>query len=130
MAAALAAAHEHGVVHRDLKPQNVFLVPMAGQTGEHVKILDFGISSVRGAMPGPDAPSGTPHYMSPEQALGDAGAVDGRTDQFALAAIAYEMLTGHEAFRGDSVRLGAVQPGARRPRAAARAGAGDGGRAG
>jgi serine/threonine protein kinase len=103
MAAALAAAHEHGVVHRDLKPQNVFLVPMAGQTGEHVKILDFGISSVRGAMPGPDAPSGTPHYMSPEQALGDAAAVDGRTDQFALAAIAYEMLTGHEAFRGDSV---------------------------
>jgi serine/threonine protein kinase len=103
MAAALAAAHEHGVVHRDLKPQNVFLVPMAGQTGEHVKILDFGISSVRGAMPGPDAPSGTPHYKSPEQALGDAAAVDGRTDQFALAAIAYEMLTGHEAFRGDSV---------------------------
>jgi serine/threonine protein kinase len=103
MAAALAAAHEHGVVHRDLKPQNVFLVPMAGQTGEHVKILDFGISSVRGALPGPDAPSGTPRYMSPEQALGDAGAVDGRTDQFALAAIAYEMLTGHEAFRGDSV---------------------------
>jgi hypothetical protein len=103
MAAALAAAHEHGVVHRDLKPQNVFLVPMAGQTGEFVKILDFGISSVRGASPGPDAPSGTPRYMSPEQALGETGAIDGRTDQFALAAIAFEMLTGHEAFRGDSV---------------------------
>ena len=103
MASALAAAHEHGVVHRDLKPQNVFLVPMAGQTGEFVKILDFGISSVRGAAPASDMPSGTPRYMSPEQALGEGGDVDGRTDQFALAAIAYEMLTGHEAFRGDSV---------------------------
>jgi serine/threonine protein kinase len=102
MASALAAAHEHGVVHRDLKPQNVFLVPMAGQIGEFVKILDFGISSVRGAEANPDMPSGTPRYMSPEQALGEGG-VDGRTDQFALAALAFEMLTGHEAFRGDSV---------------------------
>jgi serine/threonine-protein kinase len=106
MASALAAAHEHGVVHRDLKPQNVFLVPMAGQTRQFVKILDFGISTVKGThSPGekPTSIIGTPQYMSPEQAAGDGREVDSRTDQFALAAIAYEMLTGAPAFPGEEL---------------------------
>jgi serine/threonine protein kinase len=107
MASALAAAHAHGVVHRDLKPQNVFVVPMAGQAREFVKILDFGISTVKGTArseeeEGGDRVVGTPQYMSPEQAVGE-GPVDGKTDQFALAAMAYEMLTGEQAFPGKSL---------------------------
>jgi eukaryotic-like serine/threonine-protein kinase len=118
LSSALAAAHAHGVVHRDLKPQNVFVVPMAGQAREFVKILDFGISTVKrgggaaGRITGGGARIssggqgddplnvvGTPQYMSPEQALGERD-VDAKTDQFALAAIAYEMLCGRPAFPG------------------------------
>jgi serine/threonine protein kinase len=110
MASALAAAHTRGVVHRDLKPQNVFVIPMAGQAREFVKIVDFGISTVKGAAPSPgragddagELVAGTPQYMSPEQATG-MGPVDGKTDQFALAAMAYEMLTGQQAFPGKSL---------------------------
>jgi serine/threonine protein kinase len=111
MASALAAAHAIGVVHRDLKPQNVFVVPMAGQTREFVKILDFGISTVKGTVASGDGSQataeagivGTPQYMSPEQVTGSAGDLDGKTDQFALAAIAYEMLTGRPVFAGEDV---------------------------
>jgi eukaryotic-like serine/threonine-protein kinase len=101
---ALALAHAHGVVHRDLKPANVFLATVDGQTDELVKVLDFGISKVRAAASQISQAVdllGTPSYMSPEQARGQALAVDGRTDQFALGAIAYRMLTGQEPFQGD-----------------------------
>jgi serine/threonine-protein kinase len=102
----LSAAHSRKIVHRDLKPQNVFLVRPPGEEREIAKIVDFGISKVREATTKLTEESvllGTPQYMSPEQALGRTGEIDERTDQFALGAIAYELLTGREAFRADAV---------------------------
>jgi len=105
IASALAAAHDNGIVHRDLKPQNVFLTPIEGQPRELAKILDFGISKVRSAanITTESRMVGTPGYMSPEQARCENDEVDARTDQFALAAIAYEMLSGKSAFPADNV---------------------------
>jgi len=106
IAAGLAAAHASSVVHRDLKPDNVFLVPVEGREVESVKILDFGISKVKGSSWGRQAPEGTvmgtPLYMAPEQIEGRVADADGATDQFALAVIAYEMLTGRNPFRADT----------------------------
>ena len=104
---ALAAVHRRQIVHRDLKPQNVFLVHGERAGDEHVKLCDFGISKVRAAsvaLTGERVLLGTPQYMSPEQARG-TGEVDARTDQFALAAIVYEMLTGRLAFPGDRIEI-------------------------
>jgi serine/threonine protein kinase len=103
IASALGLAHRRGIVHRDLKPSNVFLCEVEGSQEPFVKVLDFGVSAVRaaGRITNGTAMVGTPHYMAPEQATGRVGDVDGRTDQFSLAAMAYEMLTGHDAFAGD-----------------------------
>jgi eukaryotic-like serine/threonine-protein kinase len=102
---ALRAAHREQVIHRDLKPQNVFLAETAD--GEVVtKVLDFGISKIRGSQTVKTHDSsmlGTPQYMSPEQALGEHGAVDARTDVFALGAMVYEMLCGWPAFLGATI---------------------------
>ena len=77
IAAGLAAAHAYQVVHRDLKPDNVFLVPVEGREAVSVKILDFGISKVKGSSWGRQAPEGTvmgtPLYMAPEQIEGRVG---------------------------------------------------------
>lgn len=105
---ALAAAHRHGIIHRDLKPQNVFLVPVEGASGSatHVKVLDFGISKIadsRTVLTQETAVLGTPQYMAPEQALGKSSDIDPRTDQFALAAMAYEILTGQPAFEAETL---------------------------
>jgi serine/threonine protein kinase len=103
-ASALGAAHAHGVIHRDLKPENVMLVPIEGQD-VCVKIVDFGVSKTRGAQRitlQPSAVIGTPEYMSPEQAEGRNDEVDHRTDQFALAVLAYTLLAGREPFRGQT----------------------------
>ncbi|MDB4953877.1 MAG: serine/threonine protein kinase [Myxococcales bacterium] len=105
---ALAAAHREGIVHRDLKPQNIFLVPteVQGQVVEIAKVLDFGISKIRGSQTVKTQDSallGTPQYMAPEQALGQHANVDDRTDVFALGAIVYEMLSGQPAFIGASI---------------------------
>lgn len=87
-AEALDYAHRMGIVHRDIKPANI----MIGETGD-IKITDFGVAKIQSEqMTKTGAILGTPHYMSPEQIQGSA--VDGRSDQFALAVIAYEMLTG------------------------------------
>lgn len=107
---ALEAAHRVGVVHRDLKPSNIFL-SQQGQVLNFVKVLDFGIAKVTTAhklqlqMTAPAALMGTPAYMSPEQALGQSEKIDARTDQFALAAVLYEMLAGRGAFHqpGDAI---------------------------
>jgi serine/threonine-protein kinase len=98
---ALFAAHEAGVVHRDLKPANIFIERLPGSDRDLVRVLDFGISKLRnapGALTKTTAIIGTPHYMSPEQATGRSKNIDGRSDQFSLATIAYEMLAGRRAF--------------------------------
>lgn len=96
VAAGLDAAHEAGVVHRDLKPANVF----AAQTGDRVtwKVLDFGVSKLfdDNATLTADHVVGTPGYMSPEQARGDA-TLDRRADVYALGVVAYRLLTGRPA---------------------------------
>jgi serine/threonine-protein kinase len=91
----LAAVHARGVVHRDLKPDNVFLVP-AGDAVDRVKLFDFGIARLPGA-PAPLSADGmvvgTPAYMAPEQCVG-TGECDHRADLYALGCILFEMLAG------------------------------------
>jgi len=105
VASALAAAHEQGVVHRDLKPANVFLVELPGEP-DFAKVLDFGISKVRAATTQLTKASsiiGTPNYMAPEQATGMLDDIDQRTDQWALACIVWEMLSGRPPFAADDM---------------------------
>ena len=106
IASGLMAAHDHDVVHRDLKPQNIFVLKVAGSDQDLVKIVDFGISkisAVTATITSASTVIGTAQYMSPEQALGRIEQIDARSDQFSLALIVYEMLTGETAFRGESV---------------------------
>ena len=103
VARALHAAHEAGIVHRDIKPDNIFLVPDPEVvTGERVKLLDFGIAKLGGdgaerGLTKTGAVMGTPTYMAPEQCRG-AGAVDRRADLYALGCILYQMLCGRPPF--------------------------------
>lgn len=116
IAAGLAAAHAAGVVHRDLKPDNIMRTPR----GE-VRILDFGLARSSAALP-EDAASGedgaaltqegqllgTPGYMSPEQALGEP--VDARADVYALGVVAWELLAGRILWRGPTPMARVVAP--------------------
>jgi len=104
-ASGLFAAHQASIVHRDLKPANIFLTTMLGQ-GSLVKLLDFGISKRVGvgrSLTGEFDVLGTPDYMAPEQALGKTASVDHRGDQYALAVIAFEMLSGQTPFSGSDL---------------------------
>ena len=106
VASALGAAHARRIVHRDVKPENIFLVRKNGE--DFIKVVDFGISkSLRPGVADPDSVRlthtgmvlGTPLYMSPEQARGDED-LDHRIDIYALGVILYECLTGEVPFRG------------------------------
>jgi len=106
-AEALAEAHEHGIIHRDIKPENIIVSPRA------VKVLDFGIAKQVG--PSGDTGKltelgmilGTPHYMSPEQALGKP--LDTRTDIFSLGVVLYESLSGVLPFNAGTVTATMMQ---------------------
>jgi eukaryotic-like serine/threonine-protein kinase len=99
----LMYAHEHGIVHRDIKPENVML------TGRHALVMDFGVAKAASAAATGTASTGTltalglavgtPAYMAPEQAAGQAD-VDARADIYAVGVMAYEMLTGEPPFTG------------------------------
>ena len=99
-AAALAFAHEHRILHCDVKPENILL------DGDHVYLADFGIARAvradafgRGPCRAVGSPGGTARYVSPEQALGEQ-AIDWRVDLYSLACVAYEMLVGRPPFLG------------------------------
>jgi serine/threonine-protein kinase len=103
VAVALAAAHDRGVVHRDLKPDNIVLTPGADAGAERVKLLDFGIARLAADVD-TDARCtqagmilGTPVYMSPEQ-VQDPSTCDHRSDLYALGCVLFEMVAGQPPF--------------------------------
>ncbi len=116
VAAALDAAHDLGIIHRDLKPDNVMIA--RGRDGaDIVKVVDFGIAKAQ--IDGQKVTRtglivGTPEYMSPEQASGDA--LDGRSDNYALALVTFHMLTGTLPFPTSTVQESLIQRLTERPR--------------
>jgi serine/threonine-protein kinase len=102
-ARALAEAHERGIVHRDVKPENLFLTSLGGEH-DFVKVIDFGIAKVAssdGTMTGTGWVMGTPAYMSPEVAMGDPA--DSRSDVYALGEVLYFLLCGRPPFQAENI---------------------------
>lgn len=96
VASALDYAHRHGVIHRDIKPDNILF-----DEDGNAALTDFGIATARfhGRLTAVGRAMGTPHYMAPEQAMGRL--VDGRSDLYAVGLVLYEMLVGQPPFQGD-----------------------------
>ena len=99
LADAMQAVHEHGVIHRDLKPQNVLITPE-----DDPKVTDFGLARItdESAISATGEFAGTYYYMSPEQVAARRSGIDHRTDIFSLGVVMYEMITGRRPFEGDS----------------------------
>ena len=118
---ALEAAHQFDVVHRDIKPDNIFLARESGRTVP--KLIDFGLSKILVAGPQPASapvtgggvPVGTPQYMSPEQARGEP-VIDGRTDVWSIGVVLYEVLTGALPFDAPALPLLLMRIATERPR--------------
>ena len=112
VAGALEAAHQLGMIHRDIKPGNILLTQSSpgGEPEEVAKVLDFGIAKIKeghlaagATLTRTGTSVGTPAYMSPEQAMGTAGAeLDGRADLYSLGVVMYEMLTGELPIKAES----------------------------
>lgn len=99
VASALDASHRHGLIHRDIKPENIMI------NQGHAVVTDFGIARLTTSADNLTATGmsvGTPTYMSPEQATGERD-IDGRSDQYALACVVYELLSGRPPFEGQSI---------------------------
>lgn len=100
---ALAHAHDHGIVHRDIKPDNIFIV------GKSALVADFGVSKALmpsrpdGLVTGVGVTLGTPGYMAPEQAAAEQD-LDHRADIYSVGVVAYELLTGHRPFHGSTIQ--------------------------
>lgn len=105
--AGLGVLHEHGVVHRDIKPHNL-LLRSAGSAGERLLVADLGVAKAMLHASGLTQVVGTPAYMAPEQATGEA--IDARADVHALAAVTYQMLTGRLAREGSVAELAVHAP--------------------
>ncbi|MCA1558050.1 MAG: protein kinase, partial [Acidobacteria bacterium] len=106
---ALDEAHRHGIVHRDIKPDNIFVSRTVG--GLRVKVLDFGIAKLKDPVATnltlTGSVMGTPHYMSPEQCLGEE--LDHRSDIYSLGIVTYEMLTGRVPFNSPTSTAVVIQ---------------------
>ena len=103
---AVSFAHQHGVIHRDLKPDNIMIIRGNTESGEKIKVLDFGLAKMResddqSAITQVGTVMGTPPYMSPEQCRGEE--LDARSDVYSLATILFEMISGAPPFSGSNV---------------------------
>lgn len=105
VADALEHAHQRGVLHRDLKPANILLADQSNSPHLTPKISDFGLAAIQGqtSLTQTGAMVGTPEFMSPEQAAGDAGQIGPATDIYALGGILYCLLAGRSPFAGNSL---------------------------
>jgi serine/threonine-protein kinase len=113
LAKSLDYAHKSGIVHRDIKPDNIIVMP----DGESIKVADFGIARMNESEETQKTQVGsvlgTPRYMSPEQALGES--VDGRSDLFSVGTIMYEMLSGNKAFDASNMATLMIQIAQKQP---------------
>jgi serine/threonine protein kinase len=103
---AVSFAHRQGVIHRDIKPDNIMVMQRDGEVGESIKVLDFGLAKMRESKEQPSITHvgtlmGTPFYMSPEQCRGEE--LDARSDVYSLATVLYEMISGVPPFSGSNV---------------------------